>query len=104
MLDKRERRQRTDRRRRNGTKFLLYAVQNGRCFLCLRRLDRSCCRRSVTIDHLVPVIRGGSDRIDNLALCHRDCNQQKRDCLLSPDWICARKRLLGSLANALPDE
>jgi 5-methylcytosine-specific restriction endonuclease McrA len=28
-------------------------------------------------DHIIPVCRGGSDAIDNLALACRSCNQEK---------------------------
>ena len=40
---------------------------------------------SATVDHIVPVSRGGhpSD-IDNLQLAHRCCNRQKSDKLLRP--------------------
>lgn len=32
---------------------------------------------SFTIDHIVPLARGGRDRLENLAPCHRRCNQSR---------------------------
>lgn len=37
-----------------------------------------------TIDHIIPLARGGRDRIDNLAACHRRCNQSKYTSLPQP--------------------
>jgi 5-methylcytosine-specific restriction endonuclease McrA len=33
----------------------------------------------VTIDHLVPLSNGGSNRIDNLVVCCNECNHTKAD-------------------------
>lgn len=37
--------------------------------------------RSFTIDHVIPVARGGADELDNLAPAHRACNRTKSDSL-----------------------
>lgn len=34
---------------------------------------------SFTIDHIVPVNRGGPDTLDNIAAAHRACNRTKSD-------------------------
>ena len=31
----------------------------------------------VTIDHIVPLSRGGTDRLDNLRLAHEACNKRR---------------------------
>jgi 5-methylcytosine-specific restriction endonuclease McrA len=38
----------------------------------------------LTIDHIVPLAVGGSDRLDNLQPAHRMCNVEKGDDL--PTW------------------
>lgn len=44
------------------------------CHLCGGPLAA---RRDRTLDHRLPRSRGGSDALDNLALAHPECNQQK---------------------------
>lgn len=34
---------------------------------------------SYTIDHIIPLNRGGPDTLDNLAAAHRACNRDKSD-------------------------
>jgi len=46
---------------------------------------------SFTIDHIVPLNRGGADALDNLAAAHRACNRDKSDDVgdgfrPSPSW------------------
>ena len=54
----------------------LFKKQKGRC-------ANPCCRRSLKkkyhIDHIVPVIRGGSSDIGNIQLLCPSCNLKKRD-------------------------
>lgn len=33
--------------------------------------------KEVTIDHILPVSKGGTDRIDNLRLVHKACNEER---------------------------
>lgn len=56
--------------------------QKNRCYLCHKHMDDP--RRShwkapafPTIDHWLPQSRGGTDDIDNLRLCCRQCNIAK---------------------------
>lgn len=58
----------------------LAARDGWRCHLCRRTInpkrkwpDRMC----VTVDHLIPVIEGGSDEPDNLRLAHLSCNSSR---------------------------
>ena len=44
----------------------------GRCFYCDKRLDTNW-----TIDHLIPISRGGTSRKSNLAPSCRRCNEEK---------------------------
>ncbi len=63
----------------------------GRCFYCLRRLQRN----EWTLDHVVPLARGGSDRADNLVACCAVCNWSK-GLLTAEDFLhqLVRKKIL----------
>lgn len=43
------------------------------CYLCTERLTDK-----PSIDHVLPLARGGSDIIENVALTHWECNNRKR--------------------------
>jgi 5-methylcytosine-specific restriction endonuclease McrA len=52
-----------------------YRRERGRCFYCLRRLVKD----EWSLDHVVPVARGGDNRRENAAACCLGCNQRKAD-------------------------
>lgn len=60
---------------------LLWAVQDGRCLCCERRLQPHLryprCGDRDTIDHVWPVGFGGPDRLGNVALMTNNCNNRK---------------------------
>jgi 5-methylcytosine-specific restriction endonuclease McrA len=64
---------RVDRRDSNLLKLSL--VCGWRCWYCGIEL----LEESATIDHIVPRAKGGSDHLDNLALCCEFCNRAKLD-------------------------
>lgn len=50
------------------------------CHLCGGKVDKSLSRLDsfgATIDHLIPLSRGGSDDIENVATAHRVCNTRR---------------------------
>lgn len=51
------------------------------CTLCHRPIDphATALRDRLSIDHVVPVSRGGSDSLENLRPTHHGCNSAKRD-------------------------
>lgn len=52
------------------------------CHLCGREIDPDLPpthRLSFTVDHALPVSRGGTDEVSNLRPSHRACNSAKRD-------------------------
>lgn len=42
---------------------------------------------SATIDHIIPLGKGGADTIDNMIICCDKCNHKKRDSLLVNNMI-----------------
>ena len=72
-------------------KEMLYEKQNGLCALCRHDVDLL-----QSLDHRLPLARGGTDELKNLQLVHRDCNQKKHArtqeeweawLLKNPNWI-----------------
>lgn len=61
--------------RKQITKELKEAVRakSGKCFYCGCELNDS----NRTIDHIVPINKGGTNDIKNLVCCCHDCNQVK---------------------------
>ena len=56
-----------------GLKQRLMRRQNNTCVYCAHRRIA----RSFEIDHIVPVVRGGTNNFDNLQVICRPCNQRK---------------------------
>lgn len=58
------------------------AEANGRCHWCGVKTDH------LTIDHIIPVSRGGTNEIGNLTFACFDCNcRSKRDLLPNVEWM-----------------
>ena len=38
--------------------------------------------KSYVVDHIIPLIKGGADTLDNKQAAHRDCNRDKSDKLI----------------------
>ena len=52
------------------TEAALRARDGDGCWLCTRPIDVGL----ASIEHVLPRSLGGNDALDNLRLCHRDCN------------------------------
>lgn len=62
--------------------WAIYERDGGRCALCLGDVDRTIRwpdGRAASIDHIVPVSRGGTDGSSNVQLAHLVCNIRKND-------------------------
>jgi 5-methylcytosine-specific restriction endonuclease McrA len=55
------------------------------CYLCGEDIDYRAHYLepdAFTLDHVIPLARGGPDTLDNIAPAHRKCNRDKSDRLL----------------------
>lgn len=55
--------------------ILLYAETCGSCIYCGRPIPFS----EFTIDHIIPLRRGGTSKVSNTVCACLECNRQKRD-------------------------
>lgn len=92
-LKRRAARRRRARKAQNG--FEVYEDQDiferdqWICHLCTEAIDPELPRSDplgATIDHLLPISKGGADRPDNVAAAHWICNVRRNDALLE-DYI-----------------
>lgn len=59
-------------------RFALVARDGSCCYLCGRILDINK-KRELSVDHVVPISRGGAHTMANLKICCQPCNSRKRD-------------------------
>lgn len=65
---------------RAAVRAALVAAQNGRCCWCGLSMDRAGRGgRGATLDHIVPLAKGGPDVPENLAAACRLCNAARGD-------------------------
>ena len=65
----------TDFLQNRALRGAIHAREQGRCFYCLRRIDR----RNRCLDHVVPRAKLGRNSYRNLVSCCYDCNKKKKD-------------------------
>jgi len=68
------------RRKRWAVEFIL-ARDGAFCGICggsISILERGG-QEGLTIDHIIPICRGGSNKVENLQLAHAQCNTMKGD-------------------------
>ena len=68
---------------------------SGVCHYCRRQIPA----KSLTMDHVVPIIRGGKSIKSNLVPCCKECNERKKY-LLPVEW----QDYLDSLAKREPHQ
>ena len=76
----------------------LHRQQSGKCFICGERIELGV--SDVDIDHIVPLVNGGHDDVENLALTHASCNRAKQDADLNVARIFARLKKLRNEVEA----
>lgn len=66
----------TVRATRRETIYKMLAKKNGGtvpCFVCGRHVRE----KNATLEHVIPVSKGGTDDMHNLAISHWQCNQRR---------------------------
>ena len=74
-------RQKAKARELRKTPWWRKKLQQGRCYYCGRRFKPS----ELTMDHLIPIIRGGKSVKSNLVPACKECNSKKKY-LLPFEW------------------
>lgn len=64
------------------TERMVYDKYNGRCYLCGEKVTFN----DFTIDHILPLAKGGINDIENMACCCKKCNHMK-GCLTMKSFI-----------------
>jgi 5-methylcytosine-specific restriction endonuclease McrA len=78
-----DRRKNTNRRGVSGQRIGVDQIgdrDNWVCQLCGQPVDSSLsgrCAEGPTVDHILPISKGGLDNLENLQLAHRECNARK---------------------------
>ncbi len=75
------RRERQKARDLRASQWWKRRLAKGRCHYC----GRSFPPHELTMDHIVPVSRGGKTTKNNVAPCCKECNNKKKECLLM-EW------------------
>lgn len=68
-------------RRLRRTHWWDQKVQPGICYYCRRKVGR----RNLTMDHVVPLSRGGKSKKGNIVPACKECNTKKRY-LIAVEW------------------
>ena len=72
------------------TKVQLLLRDGNNCLFCKKSITKS---SDLTIDHIVPLIKGGTNHHNNLALCCSNCNAEKGRLLLT-EFIRAKELVM----------
>ena len=81
ITDEDIRREREKARQLRRTHWWNNKVQKGVCYYCNRDVGRE----QLTMDHLVPLSRGGKSKKGNIVAACKECNNQKKY-LLPLEW------------------
>ncbi len=68
-------------RKLRKTRWWQQKTSSGACYFCMKNVGI----KSLTMDHIVPLSRGGRSTKDNLVPCCKKCNTQKKN-LLPVEW------------------
>lgn len=63
---------------RRELKRRMYSNQNAICYICNKYMTF----KDASVDHVIPLSKGGSSEEENLKLAHKDCNDKKGDLLI----------------------
>lgn len=88
------RRERAKARELRQSQWWKRRIADGVCYYCSRRVGH----RALTMDHLVPLGRGGRSTRGNVVACCKDCNTRKR-ALVPVEWQAYLDRLHGASSD-----
>ena len=80
--EKHIKRERNKARELKSTPYFQELLRKGICRYCGKQFPKE----QLTIDHVVPIVRGGRSTRGNMVVCCLDCNQKKR-CLTPAEMI-----------------
>jgi 5-methylcytosine-specific restriction endonuclease McrA len=75
------RREKEKARRIRQSGWWMRKIQKGECYYCHRKVGRS----KLTVDHVLPLSRGGKSRKGNIVPACKECNSKKKY-LLPIEW------------------
>ncbi|MBN2644972.1 MAG: HNH endonuclease [Desulfuromonadaceae bacterium] len=75
------RRERDKARQLRKTQWWRNKIAAGRCYYCGAQVPAS----ELTLDHIVPLVRGGHSTKGNCVAACKECNSKKKD-LLPSEW------------------
>jgi 5-methylcytosine-specific restriction endonuclease McrA len=81
VTDEEIKREREKARALRKTRWWKHRLSRGICYYCGRRFSPS----ELTMDHIVPIIRGGKSTKNNIATACKDCNNKKKH-MLPMEW------------------
>ena len=73
--------ERAKAREMRKTRWWQQKTASGKCYYCLQRVSF----QELTMDHLVPLTRGGRSTRDNLVPSCKECNTRKKN-MLPLEW------------------
>lgn len=85
------RREKTKARELRQSAWWKNQLGHGQCYYCRRRVHP----HELTMDHIVPVVRGGRSAKGNVVPCCKACNSQKKY-LLPVEWEGYLERVRGA--------
>ena len=80
-------RERHRARELRGTQWWKRRLAKGRCYYC----GRPTSPKELTMDHVVPISRGGKSSKANVVPCCKECNNAKKQ-LLPIEWLAYLKK------------
>ncbi len=83
-------------RQLRNTRWWRQKKQQGRCYYCGRKVSP----KELTMDHIVPLIRGGRSTKSNIVPCCKECNNRKKH-MLPIEW---QEYLMRLHKNRTPSE
>ena len=75
------RREKDKARKLRKSRWWQQKLASGLCYYCTRLFKP----KELTMDHIVPLARGGRSTKDNLVVCCKECNNKKKT-LLPIEW------------------